>query len=77
MAVAGRNVHTVYSNGASVWQSKFAGGSAFDSHSTKAAAVAAGRVVAMREKSEHIIHDMDGTIGSRNSYGNDPFPPVG
>jgi hypothetical protein len=44
---------------------------------TKAAAQAAGRETARRERTEHIIHKKDGEIGSRNSYGNDPPPPKG
>ena len=44
---------------------------------TKAAAQAAGRETARRERTEHIIHKKDGEIGSRNSYGNDPHPPKG
>jgi Uncharacterized protein conserved in bacteria (DUF2188) len=44
---------------------------------TKAAAQAAGRETARRERTEHIIHNKDGEIGSRNSYGNDPRPPKG
>jgi hypothetical protein len=44
---------------------------------TKAAAQAAGRESARRERTEHIIHKKDGEIGSRNSYGNDPPPPKG
>jgi hypothetical protein len=39
---------------------------------TKAAAQAAGRKTAMREKVEHLIHNKDGQVGERNSYGNDP-----
>jgi hypothetical protein len=38
----------------------------------KADAVAAGRKTAMREHVEHLIHDRDGELGERNSYGNDP-----
>ncbi|MDE0353867.1 MAG: DUF2188 domain-containing protein [bacterium] len=45
--------------------------------STKAAAQAAGRKTAKREKTEHIIHNKDGRIGSRNSYGRGPYPPKG
>jgi hypothetical protein len=41
-------------------------------HDTKAAAVAAGRDEARRRRTEHVIHNEDGTIGERNSYGNDP-----
>lgn len=44
---------------------------------TKAAAQAAGRETARRERTEHIIHKKDGEIGSRSSYGNDPRPPKG
>jgi hypothetical protein len=44
---------------------------------TKSAAEAAGRRTAMREHVEHLIHREDGSIGARNSYGNDPYPPKG
>lgn len=44
---------------------------------TKAEAQAAGRATAERDKTEHLIHKKDGTIGDRNSYGNDPHPPPG
>ena len=45
--------------------------------STKAEAQSAGRETARRDKTEHIIQKKDGTIGERNSYGSDPFPPEG
>ena len=41
-------------------------------HATKDEAVASGRVEAMRRKTEHVIHNLDGTISERNSYGGDP-----
>lgn len=44
---------------------------------TKAEAEAAGRARAKRDKSEHISHLRDGSIGERRSYGNDPNPPKG
>lgn len=44
---------------------------------TKQQAQAAGRQTARRERAEHLIHKQDGTIGERNSYGSDPFPPPG
>lgn len=44
---------------------------------TKAEAQAAGRQTAKRDRTEHIIHNKDGQIGRRNSYGNDPYPPRG
>jgi hypothetical protein len=42
---------------------------------TKEYAVEAGREVARRLEVEHTIHPSDGTIGEKNSYGNDPNPP--
>lgn len=45
---------------------------ALSSHATKDEAIAAGRTVAQREKAEHIIKNLDGTIAEKNSYGNDP-----
>ena len=41
-------------------------------HATKEAAVASGRVKAMRRKTEDVIHNLDGTISERNSYGGNP-----
>ena len=38
----------------------------------KADAQGAGRRTARREKTEHLVHNRDGSISSRNSYGNDP-----
>ncbi|MEJ7783726.1 MAG: DUF2188 domain-containing protein [Solirubrobacteraceae bacterium] len=42
---------------------------------TKAEAQAAGRESAQRRGVEHVIHKVDGKIGEKNSYGNDPPPP--
>jgi hypothetical protein len=39
---------------------------------TKAEAQAAGRVTAMRDKVEHLLHTKDGQVSERNSYGSDP-----
>ena len=41
-------------------------------YETKSEAVAAGRAEAQQRKTEHVIHDEDGSIGERNSYGGDP-----
>ena len=41
-------------------------------HATKAEAVEAGRAEAKRRKTEHLIHNEDGSIAERNSYGGDP-----
>lgn len=68
----GGGVHTVpEGNG---WANE-ENGRLVSSHRTKEAAVEAGRALARRERVEHTIHKMDGTIGEKNSYGNDPNPP--
>jgi hypothetical protein len=44
---------------------------------TKAEAVERARKVAVNKEAELLVQNGDGTIGWRNSYGNDPFPPRG
>ena len=69
--MANGSVHTVYKN--DHWVNEIEGGAGFGgSHSTKEDAVAAGRSRAQQDNTEHVIHNQDGTIGERNSYGNDP-----
>jgi hypothetical protein len=64
-------VHTVFKRGN--WVNEIEGGSEFGgTHPTKEQAASAGRVRAMQDKTEHLIHNQDGTISERNSYGNDP-----
>ena len=38
---------------------------------------AEGRAAAKHDGVEHVIKSLDGTIGQKNSYGNDPHPPRG
>lgn len=60
------------------WANKTEGATrATGRYPTKAEAEAAGRDAARSRGVEHIIQRRDGTIGARNSYGNDPFPPRG
>ena len=62
------NVETYSEDGQ--WKNRVQGNSrASNTFDTKAEAQAKGR--------EHIIKKRDGTIGERNSYGNDPYPPKG
>jgi hypothetical protein len=69
-------VHTVFRN--DHWVNQIEGGSAFGgSHSSKDDAVAAGRTRVQQDKTEHLIHNQDGTISERNSYGNDPVSRPG
>lgn len=68
-------IHTVHKNGQ--WVNEIEGGGVLSSYTTKEQAVEAGRVAAMSNKAEHVIHNMDGTIAQRNSYGPDSYPPRG
>jgi hypothetical protein len=64
-------VHTVHKDGEWVNQieDSVVESGGFD---TKTEAIEAGREEARRRFTEHVIHNEDGTIGERNSYGNDP-----
>jgi Uncharacterized protein conserved in bacteria (DUF2188) len=63
-------VHTLYKN--DQWVAEIEGGSQFGGpYSTKDEAVTAGRARARSDKTEHVIHNQDGKISERNSYGTD------
>ncbi|MCY3052396.1 DUF2188 domain-containing protein [Aerococcus urinae] len=58
------------------WQLKGAGNDrATKMFDTQAQAAEYGRKVAKNQKSELLIHGRNGRIRSKESYGNDPFPP--
>ena len=68
----GGAVHTVHKDGR--WVNEVEGqtrptGDGFDH---KDQAVQAGRDLARELKVEHMIHNLDGQIHERNSYGHDP-----
>lgn len=46
-------------------------------HSTQKAAMQAAREIAKNQKSEMVVHKVNGQFGTKNSYGNDPCPPHG
>jgi ketosteroid isomerase-like protein len=74
--VSKKNVHTVPHEGG--WANRREGSDRVAKvYPTKDAAERAGRETAQRESVEHLIHNRDGRISERNSYGNDPFPPAG
>jgi hypothetical protein len=69
--VANGSVHTVCKHGN--WLNEIEGQGEIMGHFvTKDAAVAAGRNEAKERETEHVIHNQDGTISERNSYGTDP-----
>jgi uncharacterized protein YdaT len=44
---------------------------------TQREAIAAGKRIAERDKTELVIHGENGRIREKDSYGNDPYPPKG
>lgn len=68
-----KNVHVKPSNEG--WDVREEGGSQATHFQTKEEAVRAGRKIARRNRSEHVIHDRDGRIRESDSYSRDPFPP--
>jgi hypothetical protein len=74
--MAKQNVHTVpHDDG---WANRREGNDRVSNTApTKQEAERVGRDMARRDGVEHLIHNKDGTIGGRNSYGNDPYPPKG
>ncbi len=67
-------VHTTPNPKGSGWVNT-QGGEQVSKHRTKEPAVEKGRSIAKKAETEHTIHKKDGTIGEKNSYGNDPNPP--
>jgi hypothetical protein len=67
-------VHTVPHSGGG-WANKVAG-QVVSQHRIKNTAVERGRRIARDLETEHAIHNLDGQIGRKNSYGNDPHPPA-
>jgi uncharacterized protein DUF2188 len=69
-----KGVHTTPKPGGSGWVNQV-GGEVVSEHRKKETAVDRGREIAKDKATEHTIHKKDGTIGEKNSYGNDPNPP--
>lgn len=60
------------------WQVKGAGNSrATVRTETQVEAIKIAREIAINNHSELLIHGQNGRIREKNSYGNDPYPPVG
>jgi Uncharacterized protein conserved in bacteria (DUF2188) len=67
-------VHTTPNPKGKGWVNKV-DGDVVSKHRTKETAEQRGKEIAKDAKTEHTIHKKDGTIGEKNSYGNDPNPP--
>lgn len=73
----GKNQHVV-PRGEHGWAVLGAGNQRDTSHHhTQEEARLAAREIAMNQKSEVLVHGVNGQIRQKNSYGNDPFPPRG
>jgi Uncharacterized protein conserved in bacteria (DUF2188) len=69
--VADGFVHTVFKDGQ--WRNEIEGGEVIGGvHATKDEAVTVGRARAQQDRTEHVIHNEDGAISERSSYGADP-----
>ena len=76
IVVADRVIHTVHKNGE--WINEVEGGERIEgSFATKEVAASEGRLQAIEATTEHVIHNADGTIAERNSYGPDPASRLG
>jgi len=72
----GKNQHVVPSNGR--WSVRGAGNTRVtQTFDTQREAIARAREIAINQQSEMFIHNRQGQFRERNSYGNDPFPPIG
>lgn len=74
LTMSRKDVHTVPNPKGSGWVNKL-GGQEVSRHQRKDTAVERGREIAKDKRSEHVIHNQDGQIARKNSYGNDPNPP--
>ena len=72
----GRNQHvTPHANG---WQVKSAGNhKATVVKPTQQQAINFAREIAKNQKSELVVHNREGQIRQKDSFGNDPYPPKG
>ena len=73
----GKNQHVTHRPDGN-WQVKGAGNTkATVITSTQKEAIKIATSIARNQKSELVVHGLDGQIREKNSYGNDPYPPKG
>ena len=72
----GNNQHVLPHGDA--WAVRGAGNTRVTSkHATQLEAIEKAREIAIRNESELLIHNREGRIRAKNSYGDDPHPPKG
>lgn len=73
----GKNIHITRRKSEDKWAVIGEGDARASSlHDTQGEAVDAGRPLAEKNKSELVIHDRNNKIRDKDSFGNDPFPPM-
>ena len=73
----GKNQHVTHRSDGN-WQVKGSGNSkATVITSTQKEAIKIATDIARNQKSELVVHGLNGRIREKNSYGNDPYPPKG
>lgn len=71
-----RNIHTVHNSDRGMWETKKEGQlKPLSSSHTKATAEEKSVREAKKAGVEHVIHNKDGKISDKDSYGKDSFPP--
>jgi hypothetical protein len=71
-----RNIHTVYNSGKEMWETKREKQEKpLASSHTKTTAEGKSVREAKKAGVEHVIHNRDGKISDKDSYGRDPMPP--
>ena len=74
--MAKRNIHTTYNKSRDMWETKLEKQSKpIASSHTKANAQQKSVREAKSRGVEHVIHNKDGKISDKDSYGRDPNPP--
>ncbi len=72
-----RNIHTVFNNERKMWETKVEKQiTPLSSAHTKDKAIENSTKEAKKREVEHVIHNKDGKISDKDSYGKDPVPPI-
>lgn len=71
-----KNIHTVFNKQTEKWDTKREGQKEpLASSNTKLVAQEKSTKQAKKDGVEHVIHNKDGKISDKDSYGKDPYPP--
>ena len=74
--MSNKNQYHVSKNVAGGWK-ETKEGQILSTHSTQEQAIKHAKRNALLTGGEVVVHGRDGKIREKNSYGNDPFPPMG